>query len=179
MLLLFWILCTLRPTCWSFAWCDLVRQRLDEWMGTKIHLYHYYYSKLLFYWLLEHYVSLSNLYIVEEVPVSTLHSWSLVVVCLFLVLEYYFLTPYWNPFSLTYNRRFENVYVGSGHKYNPDNYSPPPPPAVQEEFPSGPEITEAEDPTPEEEAALRAAQLEAEEAAEEMDDPEEDEEDDD
>lgn len=76
-------------------------------------------------------------------------------------------------------KRFENVYVGSGHKYNPDNYSPPPPPAVQEEFPSGPEITEAEDPTPEEEAALRAAQLEAEEAAEEMDDPEEDEEDDD
>ena len=44
-----------------------------------------------------------------------------------------------------------------------------------EEFPSGPEITEAEDPTPEEEAALRAAQQEAEEA-EEMED-EEDEED--
>ncbi|XP_063958818.1 radial spoke head protein 4 homolog A-like [Lytechinus pictus] len=70
-------------------------------------------------------------------------------------------------------KKFENVYIGWGHKYSPDNYSPPPPPPVQEEFPSGPEITEAEDPTPEEEAALRAAQQEAMEAAEEMEDEEE------
>ncbi|XP_072031441.1 radial spoke head protein 4 homolog A-like isoform X2 [Amphiura filiformis] len=82
-------------------------------------------------------------------------------------------------FAFGTEKRFENVYVGTGHKYSPDNYSPPPPPPVQEEFPSGPEITEAEDPTPEEEAALRAAQLEAEEAAEEMEDPEEDDEEDD
>jgi len=41
------------------------------------------------------------------------------------------------------------------------------------EFPSGPEITEAEDPTPEEEAALRAARAEAMEAAEEMEEAEE------
>jgi len=75
------------------------------------------------------------------------------------------------------DKKFENVYIGWGHKYGAENYSPPPPPPVLEEFPSGPEITEAEDPTPEEEAALRAAQQEAEEA-EEMEEEEEDEEDD-
>ena len=71
------------------------------------------------------------------------------------------------------------MYVGYGHKYSAENYSPPPPPSIQEEFPSGPEITEVEDPTPEEEAALRAAQQEAAENAEEMEEEgEEDEEDD-
>jgi len=77
------------------------------------------------------------------------------------------------------DKKFENVYIGHGHKYSAENYSPPPPPAIQDEFPSGPEITEVEDPTPEEEAALRAAQQEAAEAAEEMEEAEEDEEDDD
>jgi hypothetical protein len=67
-----------------------------------------------------------------------------------------------------YFRKFENVYIGWGHKYSQDNYSPAAPPAILEEFPSGPEITEAEDPTPEEEAALRAARQEAQEAAEDM-----------
>lgn len=60
-----------------------------------------------------------------------------------------------------------------------DNYSPQPPAAVQEEYPSGPDITEVEDPTPEEEAAYRAAKLEAAEAAEEMEEAEDEEEDDD
>ena len=64
-------------------------------------------------------------------------------------------------------RKFENVYIGHGLKYSPDNYSPPAPPAAQEEFPSGPEITEAEDPTVEQERALKAAQQEAEEEGEE------------
>jgi radial spoke head protein 4A len=72
-------------------------------------------------------------------------------------------------------RKFENVYVGSGHKYSQENYSPIAPPPILEEFPSGPEITEADDPTPEEEAALRAAEMEAAEAAEEMEDAEEEE----
>ncbi|XP_048258834.1 radial spoke head protein 4 homolog A-like [Haliotis rufescens] len=81
--------------------------------------------------------------------------------------------------AFAFEKKFENVYIGHGHKYAQDNYSPPPPPGVQEEFPSGPEITEAEDPTPEEEAALRAAQQEAAEAAEEMEEAEEDEEEDD
>lgn len=48
-----------------------------------------------------------------------------------------------------------------------------------EEFPSGPEITEVEDPTPEEEAALRAAQADAAEAAEEIEEEEGEEEDED
>jgi len=76
-------------------------------------------------------------------------------------------------------KTFENLYIGWGHKYSAENYSPPPPPAIQEEFPSGPEITETEDPSPEEESALRAAQLEAQEAAEEMEEGEDEEEDDD
>lgn len=71
------------------------------------------------------------------------------------------------------------MYIGTGHKYSQDNFSPSAPPAIQEEFPSGPEITEAEDPTPEEEAALRAAQQEAAEAAEEMEEAEEEAEEDD
>ena len=76
-------------------------------------------------------------------------------------------------------RKFENIYIGFGLKYCPDNYSPPPPPPIQEEFPSGIEISEADDPTPEEEAALRAAQQEAAEAAEEMEEADEEEEDED
>ena len=71
-------------------------------------------------------------------------------------------------------RKFENLYVGFGHKYSQDNFSPKPAPAIMEEFPSGPEITEVEDPTPEEEAALRAAQKDAMEA-EEVEEAEEEE----
>ena len=41
------------------------------------------------------------------------------------------------------------------------------PPMPQEEFVSGPEITEAEDPSPQDEAALKKAQEQAEEAGEE------------
>ena len=52
-------------------------------------------------------------------------------------------------------------------------------PQLQEEFPSGPEITEVDDPTPEEEAALRAAKMEAMEAAEEMEEAEEEQSDED
>jgi len=77
------------------------------------------------------------------------------------------------------DKKFENVYIGWGHKYATDNFSPAPVPGIQEEFPSGPEITEVEDPTPEEEAALRAAQQEAAENAEEMEEGEEEEDEDD
>ena len=77
--------------------------------------------------------------------------------------------------STVVHRKFENVYIGWGQKYAAANYSPPPPPAVQDEFPSGPEITEVDDPTPADEATLRAAQVEAAEAAEEMDEAEEEE----
>lgn len=88
------------------------------------------------------------------------------------------LSPETNQSSFFF-RTFENVYIGWGHKYSAENYSPPPAPPVLNEFPSGPEITEVEDPTPEEEAALRAAQAEAQEAAEEMEEAEEEEEEDD
>ena len=73
------------------------------------------------------------------------------------------------------SRKFENIYVGWGQKFSAENYSPPPP---QEEFPSGPEITEAEDPSVEEEKALKAAQLEAKDTAEMEEDDDDDEEDD-
>lgn len=75
-------------------------------------------------------------------------------------------------------RKFENVYIGYGQKYMAENYSPPPPPAPQEEYPSGPEITEVDDPSVEEEKALKAAQLEALEN-QEMEDEDEEEEDED
>ncbi|XP_035688014.1 radial spoke head protein 4 homolog A-like [Branchiostoma floridae] len=81
--------------------------------------------------------------------------------------------------AFCHGRRFENIYVGWGHKYASENYSPPPPPPVQEEFPSGPEITEIDDPTVEEEAALKAAKEEHLGEAEEMEDVEDEDEDDD
>ena len=48
---------------------------------------------------------------------------------------------------------FENIYIGWGHKYSAINYSPPAVVPVQAEYTRGPEITEAVDPTPEEEKA--------------------------
>lgn len=75
-------------------------------------------------------------------------------------------------------RTFENVYIGWGHKYSPENYSPPEPSPVQEEFPSVPQIAEMDDPTPDEEARLRANMEEADEEEEEDDDDEGEDEDD-
>ena len=70
-------------------------------------------------------------------------------------------------------RKFENIYVGWGLKYSAENYSPPIPPPTQEEYPSGPEVTEAEDPTVEAERALKVAQQEAQEQEEEEEESEE------
>ena len=82
-------------------------------------------------------------------------------------------------FVILFLRKFENVYVGWGQKYSSENYSPPAPPIPQDEYPSGPEITEADDPTVEEENALRAAQQEAfEDAEDEGDDDDFDDDDD-
>jgi radial spoke head protein 4A len=61
-------------------------------------------------------------------------------------------------------------------KYAVENLNPQLPPLPQEEFVSGPEITEAEDPTPQEEEELRKAQERAEEAEEEGGEEEEEEE---
>ncbi|XP_067830863.1 radial spoke head protein 6 homolog A [Heptranchias perlo] len=76
-------------------------------------------------------------------------------------------------------KKFENIYLGWGHKYSPENYSPPSAPMVQAEFASGPETTEVDDPTVEEEQALRAAMEERLAAAEEAEEEEEEEEEED
>ncbi|XP_065261546.1 radial spoke head protein 6 homolog A-like [Emys orbicularis] len=81
-------------------------------------------------------------------------------------------------YSYAIGKKFDNIYLGWGHKYSPDNYTPSMPPPVQTEYPSGPEITEMNDPTVEEEQALKAAQEEALAAAEEMDEMEEEEDED-
>ncbi|KAI3387592.1 hypothetical protein SNEBB_000157 [Seison nebaliae] len=75
-------------------------------------------------------------------------------------------------------KKFENIYIGFGHKYNSENIDPVLPPLPQEEFPSGPEITEVDDPTPEVEAALQKQQEEAEGLEEEMEEEEEEEDED-
>jgi len=75
-------------------------------------------------------------------------------------------------------KRFENIYIGWGLKYNADNYSPPAPPKFESEFEVGAEITEIEDPTVEEEQAFKKAQEEELMAAEEMEEDEDDEDDD-
>ncbi len=70
-------------------------------------------------------------------------------------------------FLISFDRKYENIYVGWGQKYSTENLNPQLPPMPQEEFVSGPEITEADDPSPQDEAALRKAQEQAEEAEEE------------
>ncbi|XP_067875153.1 radial spoke head protein 6 homolog A isoform X2 [Heterodontus francisci] len=85
-------------------------------------------------------------------------------------------------YTFAIGKKFENIYFGWGHKYSPENYSPAPAPPVQLEFASGPDTTEVDDPTVEEEQALRAAleeRLAAAEEAEEEEEEEEEEEDED
>ncbi|XP_046532408.1 radial spoke head protein 4 homolog A isoform X1 [Equus quagga] len=78
-------------------------------------------------------------------------------------------------YAFSNGKKFENFYIGWGHKYSPDSYTPPVPPPVYQEYPSGPEITEMDDPSVEEEQAFRAAQAAAVLAAEENEETEEDE----
>ncbi|VDQ16947.1 unnamed protein product [Trichobilharzia regenti] len=87
-----------------------------------------------------------------------------------------------NCFSISFFRFFENIYIGWGLKYTGTNFNPYTIPKLFDEFPSGLEITEVDDPTPEEEAAWRAAQAEAaqrqaEEGQEEEEEEEEEEDD--
>jgi len=82
-------------------------------------------------------------------------------------------------FTFGLEKKFENLYIGWGHKYTAESYSPPAPPATQEEYPSGVEVTEVPDPTVDEERALQAVQQEqldreAEEAEMEDDDDDDD-----
>ena len=53
-------------------------------------------------------------------------------------------------------------------QYNADNYSPPAPPKFESEYVMGPEVSEIEDPTVEEEQAFKKAQEEELMNAEEM-----------
>lgn len=71
------------------------------------------------------------------------------------------------------------MYVGWGLKYPGEGYSPPLPPPPQEEYPSGLDITEALDPTVEEEVEFRAALEEQEDSQEAMENSDEEEEDED
>ena len=80
---------------------------------------------------------------------------------------------------ISFHRKFENIYVGWGHKYDANNYTPPPPAPTMEEYPVVPEVCEVDDSTVEEERALTKAQEEAMEAAEEMEDADDDEDEDD
>nr|XP_043899378.1 radial spoke head protein 4 homolog A isoform X2 [Solea senegalensis] len=70
-------------------------------------------------------------------------------------------------------KKFENIYVGWGLKDVGEGYSPPLPPLPQKEYPSGPEITEAQDPSVEEEQVLEEALDEQEAEQEELDDTDE------
>jgi len=65
------------------------------------------------------------------------------------------LADYVNIISMLFHRRFANVYIGWGHKYNAYNYSPPNMPSIQDQYKIGPEIMEMNDPTVEEEEAYR------------------------
>ncbi|NXJ09276.1 RSH4A protein, partial [Odontophorus gujanensis] len=77
--------------------------------------------------------------------------------------------------------KFGNIYFGWGHKYSLGNHTPALPPPVQPEYPDGPEISEATDPTVEEELAFKAAreQKSLESMEEEEEEEFEDEDDDD
>ncbi|KAL0994033.1 hypothetical protein UPYG_G00116960 [Umbra pygmaea] len=63
-------------------------------------------------------------------------------------------------------KKFENIYIGWGLKFASGGYTPNIPSVPQLEYPSGPEITEAMDPSLEEEQALQLA-MEEERAAHE------------
>ncbi|MBN3294142.1 RSH4A protein, partial [Polypterus senegalus] len=84
-------------------------------------------------------------------------------------------------YTFATGRKFENIYIGWGHKYVAENYCPPLPPQAQVEYPSVPEIFEISDPTVAEELAFRQAMEEEHQGNEEMEEEEEeqDEEDDD
>ncbi|KAM4816714.1 LOW QUALITY PROTEIN: radial spoke head protein 4 homolog A-like [Urocitellus parryii] len=78
-------------------------------------------------------------------------------------------------YAFSNGKKLENFYIGWGHKYSVDNYTPPIPPPVYQEFPRRPEITEMDDPGVEEEQAFRAAQEATVFAAKENEETEEDE----
>lgn len=77
--------------------------------------------------------------------------------------------------AIAHGKKFETLYIGWGLKYSSTPFNPALPPPVQEEFPTGADITETTDPTVEQEAAVKAAQEEAEATQAEEEEPEEEE----
>ncbi|BHF70777.1 Radial spoke head protein 4 A [Sparganum proliferum] len=63
-------------------------------------------------------------------------------------------------YAIGFEQNFLNFYIGWGQKYIISNFEPALHPDVMEEFPSGPETTEMEDPTADEEEAWKAAHAE-------------------
>ncbi|KAL1770333.1 radial spoke head protein 4-like A [Sigmodon hispidus] len=82
-------------------------------------------------------------------------------------------------YAFSNGKKFENFYIGWGHKYSVENYTPPGLPPVYQEYPSGPEITEMDDPSVDEEQAFRTTQEAIELSAEENEENEDEEDDDD
>jgi radial spoke head protein 4A len=74
---------------------------------------------------------------------------------------------------------WENIYVGYGHKYTTTDYKADLPPLPASEYSDGPEIAEAEDPTPEDEAKANAPEEQGEEGEEDHEEEPENGEDDD
>jgi len=120
--------------------------------------------------------------VAEDEPLSTMPSWTVNVSSKSLP-EYSFAIVRSNrwpgAFVFSKGKKFENIYIGYGHKYQAENYSPPMPPTALEEYAIGPDVMEMDDPSVEDEQALKKAQEEAMRAAEEMDGMDDDEEDDD
>ncbi|GAB1295096.1 Radial spoke head protein 4 homolog A [Apodemus speciosus] len=79
-------------------------------------------------------------------------------------------------YAFSNGKKFENFYVGWGHKYSVENYTPPGLPPVYQEYPSGPEITEMDDPSVEEEQAFRMTQERVTLSAEENEETEDEDE---
>jgi radial spoke head protein 4/6 len=74
------------------------------------------------------------------------------------------------------DKEFENLYIGWGHKYSVEPFAPRMPPVPEPEFPNAANITEAADPTRDEELAFENAQKAAAAADEAADEQEEDDE---
>ncbi|MEQ2310683.1 Radial spoke head protein 4 A [Ameca splendens] len=78
-------------------------------------------------------------------------------------------------FAYARGKKFENIYVGWGLKYVGEVYTPPGPPLPLNEYPSGSEITELLDPSPEEEQDFKELLEEQEAVLEETEESEDDE----
>jgi len=79
--------------------------------------------------------------------------------------------------ALAYNKglQFQNVYLGWGHKYSSQPFSPPLPPTAEAEFKTGQEIMEKTDPTPQEVDEFNARNAEEEDDDDDDDDDGDDE----